>query len=52
MSEKPDQSELEAARESLAREFERLAGGPTNAPYLLQRLERLIDAKISETRKQ
>jgi hypothetical protein len=39
-----DANELNQARESLERELERITGA--TAPYLLQRLERLIDAKI------
>lgn len=40
-------SELNAARESLLRELGRGAS-EKNAEYLIQRLERLIDAKIND----
>lgn len=47
----PQFKELNDARESLAREFER-AFGEVAGPYMLQRLERFIEAKIAaETNK-
>lgn len=39
-------AELNDARSSLVRELERAVGTPSSAEYLMQRLERLIDAKI------
>lgn len=42
-----DTTELDLARDSILRELTRTVG-ETNAPMFLARLERLIEAKISE----